>query len=235
MAHGQATSRTAKLLSTARPGFPTTSHQVKKVTPRRSARGNEHAADPVGDPLQRRLVPLGIVDQALQVGQHRLAGDGRHRTTRMPLPFRVPPVTMLAGPPVDRSGSPVSIDSSTADHPADHRAVERDAPHRARTLPGRRREGSRGRPTRLSSSAPRTTRAVGGRRDSSECRAVRRPARAPGLDGPAGHQDGHDQRGHHPVQPGREGAPVAEVDVPAAQRDRLHGAKRQRGQRARGR
>ena len=36
--------------------------------------GDEHAADPVGQPLQRGLVPLGVLHQSLQAGQHRLGG-----------------------------------------------------------------------------------------------------------------------------------------------------------------
>ena len=41
-------------------------------------RRDEDAADPVGHALQRGLVPLGVVDQALQSGEHRLGGHRGH-------------------------------------------------------------------------------------------------------------------------------------------------------------
>ena len=40
------------------------------------------------------------------------------RTVRIPPPLRVPPVTWAPGPRSTGRGSPVSIDSSTGDHPA---------------------------------------------------------------------------------------------------------------------
>ncbi len=39
-----------------------------------STSGHEDAADPVGQALERGLVPLGVVHQPLQPGQHRLGG-----------------------------------------------------------------------------------------------------------------------------------------------------------------
>ncbi len=96
----------------------------------------------------------------------------------MPSPFRVPPVTKLPGPRSTGSGSPVSIDSSTGDHP------ERMVPSRGIASPGRTRMRaptgslSGGTSTPSSSSTLRTTRAVGGRSESRECIASAARVRA---------------------------------------------------------
>ena len=60
--------------------------------------------------------------------------------------------------------------------------------------------------------------------------AVRRPRPGPGLDGPAGDQDGHDERGHHPVEPGGERPAAPEVEVAAPEGHGLDGADGQGGQ-----
>ncbi len=144
----------------------------------------------------------------------------------------------MTGSPGPRStgrGSPVSMDSSTGDHPVT------TVPSRGRASPGRTRtsaptgtlSGATSSPSSSSGSA--TTRAVGGRSERRECMARAARARARASIGPPGDQDGHDERGHHPVQPGGEGPAASQVDVAAAEGDGLDGADRQRGQGARGR
>ena len=70
----------------------------RKVSGRDGQDGrDEHRADPVGQALEGRLVALGVVDQALEPGQHRLGGhradlDHQHAVA-------------VAGPAGDR-GSP---------------------------------------------------------------------------------------------------------------------------------
>ena len=223
MAHGQATSSTATPLSTAVPKLPSTSHQARKVSAAAtSTTGTKTPLMRSASRCSRRLVPLGLLHQALQAGQHRLRRDGRRPGPRgRPLPLRVPPVTRAAGPRSTGSGSPVSIDSSTARPPASRRRRRGAWPRWAGPAPARPPARSRARRGRPSSSSGRdTTRAVGGRSAISECmaRAARRPG--PGLDGPAGDEDGDDERGHDAVQPGGEGAAPAEVDVAAAEGDR---------------
>ena len=101
MAQGQATSRTARALKTAWPKLPATSHQAEEGQGGPDEHGrDEDGADPVGQPLEGGLVPLGLVDQTLQPGQHRLgrrpsppahqdavtvAGATGHRVARAPL------------------------------------------------------------------------------------------------------------------------------------------------------
>ena len=89
--------------------------------------------------------------------------------TSAPAPLRVPPVTGPWGPWSTGSGSPVSIDSSTEDHPLT------TTPSRGMASLGRTRtnaptgtlSGATRRPS--TSSGPDTTRAVGGRSDIREC------------------------------------------------------------------
>ena len=106
MAHGQATRRTARADSTARPKLPTTIHQTRNVHGRADEDGgHEHGADPVGDPLQGRLVPLGLLDQALQPGQHRFGGDRGHLDDEDPTAVAGPAGDLVARTPVDRAGA----------------------------------------------------------------------------------------------------------------------------------
>ena len=229
MAHGQATRRTARLLSTARPASPTTSHQVKKVTMA---------------PMSTAGTNTLLIRSAIRCnGALSLCASSTRRcrwantdssatdatvTTNVPFPFRVPPVTKLPGPRSTGSGSPVSIDSSTGDHP------ERTVPSRGIASSGRTRMRaptgrlSGGTKTPSWSSTPTTTRAVGGRSESRECIAFSAHAPRPHFDRPPGRQDGHDQRGHHSVQPGREGASATQVHVPTAKSDGLDSAHPQR-------
>ncbi len=172
MAQGQATSRTASPLSTALPRLPTTNHQVRKVTaaPTSTAGTNTlliRSAMRWRGALSRwasstRRWSRASTDSAAMLST---------RTTNTPLPLRVPPVTSLAGPRSTGSGSPVSMDSSTGDQP------DTTVPSRGSASPGRTRtsapmgtlSGATSSPT--SSSGLATTRALGGRNESSECMA----------------------------------------------------------------
>ena len=176
IAHGQATSRTATPLRTAWPRSPTTSHQTAKVTAEVTRTAGTKTL------LMRSAIRCsGALSRwASSTSLWRWARTDSVAivvtlTTRVALPLRVPPVTALPGPRSTGSGSPVSIDSSTADHPWT------TSPSRGMASPGRTRtrassgtlSGATSSP--WSSSTPTTTRAVGGRRLSSECRAA--PAR----------------------------------------------------------
>ena len=125
MAHGQATSSTARPLSTALPRLPTTSHQTRKVTRGADEHGgDEDAADPVGEPLERGLVPLGVLHQPLQAGQHRLGGHRVDPDHQDPAPVAGPAGHLVPGPPVHRerlAGQHRLVDRRPARH---HRAVE---------------------------------------------------------------------------------------------------------------
>ena len=97
------------------------------------------------------------------------------------------PVTGSPGPRSTGRGSPVSIDSSTGDHP------DTTVPSRGVASPGRtsdqrpHRDALGGDQLASRRRGPCTTRAVGGRRESSECMAAAAArARGPGLDGPPG-------------------------------------------------
>ena len=128
------------------------------------------------------------------------------------------------------------MDSSTADQPSDHLAVQRDRlagqdPDRVpRPGPPRgERSGPPPRPLRGSPVATGVRRA--GRKASKEWSARAARARARASIGPPGDQDGDDERRHGAVEPGGEGAAAAEVDVAAAEGDRLHRADGEGGQR----
>ena len=178
MAQGQATSRTASPLRTAFPRSPTTSHQARKVTAAPSSTAGTNTLL-----IRSAMRCSGALSRcASSTSRWRRASTdsaatASTRTTRTPLPFRVPPVTVLPGPRSTGSGSPVSIDSSTGDHPAT------TVPSRGSASPGRTRTSARTgtlsgeTSSPSSSSTPVTTRAVGGRRARSECMALAARAR----------------------------------------------------------
>ncbi len=66
-------------LSTAVPKLPSTRHQTRNVTnaPRRIT-GTKTEAHPVGQSLERGLVTLCLVDEALEPCKYRFGGDGGH-------------------------------------------------------------------------------------------------------------------------------------------------------------
>ena len=181
MAHGHATSNTATPLSTAVPKFPSSSHHARKVTAAADQDdGDEDGTDPVGQLLQRGLVALGVFHQPLHAGQHRLRRDGVDPHHQRAGPVAGPSRDLLPGPWSTGRGSPVSIDSSTADQPLT------TTPSRGMASLGRTRTSA---PTGTLSGGDEvpfgvvgsdTTRAVGGRSAISECmaRAARRRARA---------------------------------------------------------
>ena len=157
------------------------------------------------------------------------------RTTSTPLPLRVPPVTWSPGPrstgkglagqhrlvhrrPARHHGA-VEGEGLAGSHP--HQGADRNALRRHQlpvVVVHAGHHPGRGRP-----------------QGQQRVHGLGRPGPGPGLDGPPGHQDGHDERGHHPVQPGGERAAAAEVEVAPAEGDGLDRADRQRGQGARGR
>ena len=193
---------------------------------------DEDAADAVGQPLESEACPSGRPPPGAAC---RASTDSAAivvtRTTSDPAPFLVPPVTLLSGPWSTGSGSPVSIDSSTADHPLT------TVPSRGMASLGRTRTnaptGTLSGATRCpsTSSGPDTTRAVGGRRAINECIAAdARPRARASMYRPVTRIA--TMRGAMtPCRRGRELASPSDVHVPAAQGDRLHRADGERRQR----
>ena len=235
MAQGQATSSRATALRTALPKSPAASHQIRKVTsePARMTGTKTpliRSATCCSGALSRWASSTSLCRRASTDS----AATALTRTTRTPPPLRVPPVTTLPGPCSTGSGSPVSIDSSTADQPLT------TSPSSGTVSPARTRiEGADGDalrghqlPAVVLGAAHHPRRR--GPQPEQRVHGPSRPLPGPGLDGPAGDQDGHDQRRHHPMQAGGELAPAAEVVVLPVQGDGLHRADGQRGQRPQG-
>ena len=119
MAHGQATSRTAMALSTAVPRFEAMSHQPRKVA---AATSSTIGTNTPLTRSARRSIGAFWVRASSTTCWRRARTDSvataRTSTTRTPSPLRVPPMTRLPGPCSTGRGSPVNIDSSTADQPS---------------------------------------------------------------------------------------------------------------------
>ena len=193
---------------------------------------DEDAADPVGQLLDRRLVPLGLVDQPLHAGQHRLCGDGvdpHHECAGARCASRRSPCSRA---PVHRQRLPGEqrlVDRRGTAHDG---AVERDRLVRADPHERARPARSRGRPACPSwSSASATTRAVGGRKPMRECiaraarpRAVASIARpVTRIDTMTGAITPCSRAANAPLPP--------RCTCRPPERNRLDGAHRQRGQR----
>ncbi len=225
MAHGHATSRTAR---PRQHGSAEVAHQDPPDEERDGRTdqhgGHEHGTDPVGDALQRRLVPLGLVDQALEPGQHRLGGHGAHPHHEHPAAVAGPPGDLVTRVPVDRqrlAGQHRLVDgrfSRATTVPSSGQRLAGPHPHQ-----GPDRHGLGGHQLAV---VVVGVHHPGGRGPQGEqgVQGGGGPSADPGLDGPTGHQDGHDERGHHPVEPGGEGTAPAEVHVAPAEGDGLDGA-----------
>ena len=233
MAHGQATRRTARLLSTARPGSPTTSHQVKKVTTApMSTAGTNTLLIRSAIRCNGALSLCASSTRRCRWAKYRFVGDGRDRDDQYAVPVPGPTGHEAPGPAIDRqrlSGEHRLVDRRPS---GKNGAVEGDG--LARPDPD---EGSHGKTLRryqhpfLVLDVHDHPRRGWSQREQGVHR-LRCPCSRPHFDGTSGRQDGHDQRGHHSVQPGREGASATEVHVPTAKSDGLDRTHPQRGQRS---
>jgi hypothetical protein len=118
IAHGQATSSTDRALSTAVSWLPLANHHTANVPAANSSTAGTNtrltrSASRCSGALSRWASSTRCCRRVSTDSEARVST----RTTSAPEPFRVPPVTWLPGPRSTGKGSPVSIDSSTADHP----------------------------------------------------------------------------------------------------------------------
>ena len=88
--------------------------------------GHEDLADPVGEPLDRRLRALGALDELDDPGERGVAADARRPHDERAGRVDGRADDLVARPPSSTGiGSPVSIDSSTAERALDDDAVDR--------------------------------------------------------------------------------------------------------------
>ena len=88
--------------------------------------GHEVAGDRVGEPLDRRLGGLGLLHQLMIWASIVSAPTFSARTRSDPVALMVAPMTVSPARLVTGIGSPVTIDSSTADDPGQDDGVDRD-------------------------------------------------------------------------------------------------------------
>ncbi len=236
MAHGQATSRTARPLRTALPRLPTTSHQATKVTaaPIRTA-GTKTLLIRSAIRCSGALSRWASSTRRCRRASTDSAATAVTRTTSTPLPFRVPPVTGSPGSAVHRKRLAGQHRLVHRRPSRNHRPVEREGLAGAHPDQGADRDALGG--DQLPLVVVRLMPPPGRRRPQGQQRVhgPGGPGTGPGLDRPPGDQDGHDERGHHPVQAGGERAAASEMEMAPAEGDGLDGADRQGGQGSRGR